>query len=432
MYNKIKEVYFKKEICIMNSRTKGLAFKYRLIYTFTYGGIGVLIPLVGQYLKGLGFTGTEIGTITGLGTFVAMISTAFWGRIYAGSRDGKMIISGICLGAAVLSIVNLQLTSFALFTAGYMAMNFFQGATSNLADTRLLGENLDFPSIRLFGAIGYSLAAFVGGKIGEDFGLGVIFVIYGVLFGINTLFFAILPSRKKAGEATALDLNVRKAQGGIDESQPLQSKEVIEAEIINNLPKKKYTYMDVFINREMRLIIISSVFIFGSSLANNMFFGFLYRDGGGSIAGIGVVFLVMVGSEAPFMWIGGKLAERFPLENLIVFATGVAIFRSILCSIGPGYQILFVMGIMQGFINGILLVQFLRYISFRVEKEMLDITCAAYYALGHNCGTILCSFLGGIIMDYLGGKGVYGLFAVFNIVGLVIFFWSRKEGKNEV
>ena len=50
-------------------------------------------------------------------------------------------------------------------------------------------------------------------------------------------------------------------------------------------------------------------------MANNTYFSFLYIEGGGTIAGVGIVMLLMVGSEAPFMQWSARLAGRFSLEQ---------------------------------------------------------------------------------------------------------------------
>ena len=64
-------------------RNKKSYIKFAALYNFTYMSIGALLPMIGQYLKSIGFAGTEIGTVTATGTAVAIIASAFWGKVYS-------------------------------------------------------------------------------------------------------------------------------------------------------------------------------------------------------------------------------------------------------------------------------------------------------------------------------------------------------------
>ena len=54
-----------------------------LLYFFIYCPLGSLCPLIGQYLSSIGFSGTQVGIITSLGTGSAILAGLLWGRIYA-------------------------------------------------------------------------------------------------------------------------------------------------------------------------------------------------------------------------------------------------------------------------------------------------------------------------------------------------------------
>ena len=56
------------------------------LYFFLYCPLGVLSPLIGQYLSSIGFSGTQVGTVTSLGTASAVFAGMFWGKIFANSE----------------------------------------------------------------------------------------------------------------------------------------------------------------------------------------------------------------------------------------------------------------------------------------------------------------------------------------------------------
>ena len=100
---------------------------------------------------------------------------------------------------------------------------------------------------------------------------------------------------------------------------------------------------------------------------SNTYYGFLFRDGGGTVAGIGLVFLLMVGSEAPFMGLAPKLALKFTQEKLIAIAILISALRFGWYATGPSYQWLIATFFLQGAVNGIILVEYMKYISSVVK-----------------------------------------------------------------
>ena len=53
------------------------------LYFLIYCPLGVLCPLIGQYLSSIGFSGTQVGTVTSLGTAAAVLGGMFWGKVDA-------------------------------------------------------------------------------------------------------------------------------------------------------------------------------------------------------------------------------------------------------------------------------------------------------------------------------------------------------------
>ena len=59
------------------------------LYFFLYCPLGVLSPLIGQYLSSIGFSGTQVGTVTSLGTASAVFAGMFLGKIFANSEKNE-------------------------------------------------------------------------------------------------------------------------------------------------------------------------------------------------------------------------------------------------------------------------------------------------------------------------------------------------------
>lgn len=373
----------------MNNTTK-----FKFAYVFIYAPIGVLCPLIGQYLSSIGFSGTQIGTVTAVSTAVAIFASTFWGDKYSNCRDGRKVLFFLCIAAAIMALFNSFITVFTVFTMTYGIMYFFQGPVMGLADAMVLESDENFASIRLCGAVGYALSVFAGGKIGGMLGLDKIFFVYAVTFVIGGLI--VMTIKLRNVHTYEVEKNA------------------------NTVEKIKFS--ELLKEKKAIALIICGIFMFGTNVANNTYFSFLFRDGGGTVAGVGTVFLLMVGSEAPFMALAPKLAGKFSQQKLIAAAMILSALRFGWYASGPSYQWLMALFFLQGMVNGVLLVEYMKYISSVVNPRVIGIAVSVFYAISSNGGTILCNFFGGVAMDHFGSTGVYGLFSMLNVIGVILYF----------
>ena len=88
-------------------------------------------------------------------------------------------------------------------------------------------------------------------------------------------------------------------------------------------------------HRQYMKLLLCAFFVLGTNIANSTYFGYLYRAGGGELSGIGLAFLLMAGSEAPFMMLLPKLVQRFSSENMILAAMVLSAARFGFYATGP-------------------------------------------------------------------------------------------------
>ena len=156
-------------------------------------------------------------------------------------------------------------------------------------------------------------------------------------------------------------------------------------------------------------------------MGNSTYFGYLFREGGGTLGGIGLAFLLMAGSEAPFMFLIPAINKKISSEKLLLFAIGVCTFRFALYATGPSWQLLLATFFLQGMSNGIILVELIRCFGKVVEPRLASIAISTFYAVGNNLSTIVCTFIGGIMLDAFGARGVYFFFAAWNLTALIMY-----------
>ncbi len=118
---------------------------------------------------------------------------------------------------------------------------------------------------------------------------------------------------------------------------------------------------------------------------------------------------------------GSLVLQKISQEKVILAAMVLSAVRFGIYATGPSYYFLLLTFFVQGMVNGVLLTEYVKYLSAVVEPRLIGIAIAAFYAVSSNGGTIVCNFFGGVAMDWLGSAGVYGLFSLLNTIGVLLY-----------
>ena len=375
--------------CLLFMKEFTERYKSYILYFFIYFPLGAVCPLIGQYLSSIGFTGTQVGVVTAFGTGAAVIGGMFWGRVYANSSRKRMVIATMFILAAVSALVSLAITAFLAYTLIYGLLYFNQGPSHGLCDSVVMDRKENFPAIRALGAVGYAIAVFICGQLAETMGLRINFIIHAMAFIIAA--FIIMSFREP-----------------VNYSKKQETGEAI-------------TIKELFKDRDFVYLLVFSFFALGPTMSNNTYFSFLFIEAGGDIGGVGLAFLLMAGSEAPFMFLVPWLNKRISTEKLIIIGCIAGLLRFALYSMGPSTGVLLGTFFLQGILNGILLVEIVKYFGKIVPPRLASLSVATYYALGNSFPAIVCNLLGGAIMDAAGVRGTYFFFAALYVISLVLY-----------
>lgn len=373
------------------------------IYTFTYAAIGMLFPLLGQYLALIGFSGVQIGVVTATATAVGIGASPFWGYRSHHSKDSDRVVMILCIIATLIIVSLVFVKQYALFLIGYAAFAFFQTPIMPLTDAMTLENRVPFGAVRKWGAIGFAVGVFIAGQIADATSLVIIFPLCA--FGY-TVTWIIIARLRRAGKTES----EKPADGSCGEHAADGSKK-----------KRHGDYGILLRNKKLMALLFAAFFISGTNVANNTYFGFLYKDVGGGIAGIGLAFLLMCSSEAPFMAWVGRIEKIITMERMILISMIISALRYLWYSTGPAPGLLLGTFFLQGMVNGIVLVGFVQYVSKLVEPAMIGMAMTLYQAVSSSSSSILCQFIGGLILDYYGGIQVYLFFAVYNLIGVILY-----------
>jgi len=169
----------------MNSKVDNL--KSYILYFLMYCPLGFVCPMVGQYCTSIGFSGTQVGIVTSVGTLGSVLGGMVWGKIFANANKKRFVVISMFLCAALMSFTALYIKVFILFAFIYGALYFFQGPSHGLCDHMIIAKGGNFPLIRAMGAIGYAVASLIAGILAERFEIKIVFIMGAVFYIFSSI-----------------------------------------------------------------------------------------------------------------------------------------------------------------------------------------------------------------------------------------------------
>lgn len=375
-----------------------LYINYSGLYYFAFFSLGAVMIFITEYLLNKGLNGIQVGTITAAGSFVAIFSRPVWGILCDKTQEYKKILYSIMICCTIISFCFIFISNYYLIIIAYIGLYFFQSGITPIIDSIALYSDIGYGSVRLWGAIGFAVGAFITGIIAENLGLYIIFIIYSISYIIALLFI-------KRIEVPKCTIIVRSHFEGI-----------------NTLIK----------NNKYILFLICAFFVHGTITAHNTYFCVLYKEVGGSETGIGLAFLLFAGSEAPFMKYCDYLIKKISVEKLLVIAILISIFRWYWYSTAPNPKAILILFMLQGVSIGIYLVAAVYYIKEITIDKVRTTALAVYSSLGAGMSTMVCNYIGGVVFEKYGVQKIYLMFSLLNIIGLLLLLLliSRNHKKK--
>ena len=377
----------------MEEKMKKSYYLYSTWYFLMFFALGSFFPLFSQLLTSFKLQGSTLGVIFSIGSFATIISQPFWGFVNDKLKKPKKLISFLLTSSSIAIFCFFFTKGAFIVSIVYLIFMFFSSGVGAISDSSVLSSGLAYGKVRLWGSIGYAIGVQFAGLVSEKMGINSILVIYIVFMILTILIMSKITFNKT------------------------EMKKIQVSDIKELLHNKRYI-----------LAALGCFLVGGSVVGNNNYFGLLYKELGGSIAGIGLAFLLFAGSEAPFMMFFQKVSKKINLVNGLVFVSFISAIRWVLYSNTTNPNVLLWSFLLQGISVGGYLVFTTLYIAEITEEKVRTTALSLFGALSMGLGGMVLQFLSGKIMASFGIPKVYIFFAIANFIAVIIFM--RLKGKK--
>ena len=367
-----------------------------LFYILRFGGAATFRPYTVLYYQALAFTGAQIGLLTGITPLVSLVSMPLITGIADRTQKHKLILSLSMLAAVSGLVLYPFLDNFLPIFLLTILITLFLSPVGPLSDSAtlfMLGEQKNlFSRVRLGGTIGFSIAATLAGALVENHGLRIAFLGAALIF-----FIAFLVSLK--------------ITHGTEERVKIG---------------EKGRSLDLLKNPRF-LLFLMIVFTGGiaNTTINTYLFPYMKALGAGeSIMGLALTMGTL--AELPILFFVSNLIKRYTAYTLVIFSTVITCLRFLLLAITPIPGLVLAIQLLNGFTFPLLSVAGVTYVDDQAPEGFRASAQGLFNGAVLGIGSAVGGFVGGILFDRLGARGMYFAFFVFITIILIIVSLIRR------
>ena len=351
-----------------------------------FAGFAFVVPFMVLYYQSVGFTGAQIGLLTGITPLITLLGAPLWTTLADATRRHRLIMSLVILAGAITIFTFPFLNTFAPILMVAILFNAFFAPLTSFVDSAtmfMLGDKKEqYGRVRLGGTFGFGIAAPLAGVLVQTYGLKMAFWGCAIL-----LLMALIVSQKLAH-------NPQKASGTTGQG------------------------VRTLVTNPRWLLFLAVAFAGGLGIAGTNTYLFPYlKELGASESIMGLALTLGTIFEIPVLFFGYRLLHRFKPYGLYILAmvlTGLRLLA--FAASGTPNLVLFIQ-----LLNGLTFpAMWMAGVAYADEHAPAGLSTAAqgmFGAMVFGFGTAVGGFIGGPLLDNVGGRGLY---LVFGGIVLVI------------
>ena len=369
-------------------------------YFLYFAAFASLLPFFVLFYQQLGFNGAQIGLLAGLPPLITLAGAPFLTGVADSTQQHRLIMgTGIAVAIVVMMIMP-SLKSFAIVFLLIVIFNIFLSPVSPLADSAtmsMLGdERIMYGRVRLGGTIGWGLFAPIAGTLVENYSLRIAFLVFCAIMLINFFVsqkFAFGKPEEHAGN-----------RGGI---------------------------RTLLTNRRWIFFLLTA-FLGGVGAFSVASYLFPYiAELGASETTMGIALTIATLTEIPVFFFGHHLVKRFTAHGLFMLALLLIGIRSLFYAVVDTPFLVF---IVQAFGGTIFPAMWLAGVSYADENAPAGFKSTAqglFGAVTFGFGSAVGGFLGGLMLENLGGRGMFLVFGIIILAGLAVIEGIKRLLPNQ-
>jgi MFS transporter, PPP family, 3-phenylpropionic acid transporter len=364
-------------------------------YFLYFAAFSSAMPFFVLFYQELGFSGTQIGLLTGIPPLVTLVASPFWTSLADARRWHKLIMGTGILVSVLIVFLLPSFTSFALVFSMILLFNMFLSPVSSLADsgtmTMLGDERAMYGRIRLGGTIGWGLFAPIAGAVVENYGLRVGFWTFSAIMLLN--FFV--------------------------------SQKFVHASHEDGAAKAGGIRLFLTSRRWISFFFISFLGGVGSFSAAAYLFPYM-AELGADESTMGLALTISTLSELPTFFLAHRLVRRFGSYGLLTLTLVMFGLRSFLYAAASVPATVLLVQVFGGMIFPAMWTAGVSYADEHAPAGLKASAQGLFGAMSFGVGSAFSGFISGLLLERMGGRGMYLVLGMIILFGLVVAEGIRR------
>lgn len=364
-------------------------------YFLYYAALSSLMPFMVLFYQDLKFSGSQIGLLTGVPPLITLFAAPFWTNVADSTHRHRLIMSlGIAI-ALVSTMILQSMTAFIIIFLLILVINIFVSPVISLADSAtmaMLGEDRSmYGRIRLGGTIGWGFIAPIVGALVDNYSLKVAFFCYG-LFMLSGFFVAqnVVHDSSEHSDSSRQGLRF-------------------------------------FLTSRRWILFLSLAFLGGLGALSVSSFLFPYMaEMGSSKSMMGFASMIATFTEIPIFFFGNYLIKRFTAYRLLIWSLILMGVRSLLLAWINVPTAVLIVQVFGGLLFPAMWLAGVAYADEHSPQGLKSTAQGLFGALSFGVGSAVGGFLGGLLLETIGGRGLFLVFGVILLVGLIIIGIAKR------
>lgn len=371
--------------------------RFRLVYMLLFAGVGIFYTYLALYLREVGLSGTQTGLILAILPLVGFLTQPLWGVLSDVLRIRRALLVAACFALTAIAFLFTLGHSLAWLLVCTVALAIVRSPVASLVDALAL-EYLalrerqgDYGSLRLWGSLGYAVAAFATGAF--VIGSAIELIVY--LFGATTLLLGVVA------------LFLPDARG-------------------STRPALRDARAVLFANPVLLKLLLGTLLV-GMTLGVVNSYQIVYLadiQAPGWVSGAAFALAGLM--EVPLMAAGGFFIRRWGLRAVLIGGIALLPPRWLLYAIITNPILVLPTQVLHSAAMLSLLIAAVIFVDQQLGERWRATGQTLYQATLHGIGSSIGLFGAGFIYDRAGISAVWLACAIVGVLGLVAIIWATR------
>ncbi|MDF2699102.1 MAG: ywbF [Haloplasmataceae bacterium] len=402
-----------KKIKLLRDLSKKNLLIYKIYYFSFFFAQGAYLSLYTSYLRNVAkITPSLIGTILSISPLISILFQPIWALINEKfNLDKKVVIFSVLMVniVTILILLSYEISVIIVFLSIYtliLMLNTIYGifvcSIGPIHDslTVLYTKKYGFKygDVRIWGSIGYAIAAFITGKLVDVYGYNIIIIFCTIFYLISIISF-------------------------------IKMKQIRAPKINKNIDKES-NLLSIFKNKTFVVFLIFSALSLGVLSATGSYLFLYIQEKGGTEDVIGLSTSLLVGLEILFMMIVLKFNTRFSDFSLLITAIILQVPVLIIFIFCNNLNVLIFALLLRGASQGMYVPVLVNFISSLLPTRQISSGLTLYSALSIGLTGFTTLIVGGFLIETFSYSTFFIIMLVLVVISLIFGFILSKVKKQ--